>query len=120
MSYVCSMLGSSTQLIALTSLVLEFKDMLMQLYFVGVQALVLQGDILRFLIVALLIVFVVLESTHKLVRQHSRPEFIASAVIAAICSALLFAQTIYLLHVLQQVRKLQKHWYMCLTGSSCC
>lgn len=83
------------------------------------QALVLQGDILRFLIVALLVVFVVLESMHKLVRQHSRPEFIASAVIGAICSALLFAQSIYLLYVLRQVRKLQKHWYVCLTSSSC-
>ena len=84
----------------------------MSLHYVGVQAVILQGEVIRFLIVACLVVFIVLESLHKLVRQHSRPEFIASAVIGAICSALLFAQGIYLLHVLHQVRKLHKQWFV--------
>ena len=78
----------------------------------GVQALIFQGDVIRFLTVALLIVFIVLESVHKLVRQHSRADFIASAVIGGICSALLFAQGIYLVHILRQVRKLHKQWYV--------
>ena len=93
---------------------------ILYLYSVGMQALIFQGDIIRFLIVALLIVFIVLESMHKLVRQHSRPEFVASAVIGAICSALMFAQGIYLLNVLQQVRKLRKQWCVWLVPSLCC
>ena len=89
------------------------------LFSVVLQALILQGDIIRFLVVALLIVFIVLESMHKLVRQHSRPEFIASAVIGAICSALMLAQGIYLLHVLRQVHKLHRRWCVWLSISSC-
>lgn len=76
----------------------------------SLKALIFQGDVIRFLTVALLIVFIVLESVHKLVRQHSRADFIASAVIGGICSALLFAQGIYLVHILRQVRKLHKQW----------
>ena len=76
----------------------------------GVQAVVIQGEVFRFFIVALLVIFIVLESVHIFPRQHRQPVLVLSTTLAAICSAILVAQGLWLMYVLQKVRKLDKHW----------
>lgn len=74
------------------------------------QGLVFQGGVLRYLVFAVLVVFVVLEATHHVAEGHKRSVFIASTIIGGLCTALLATQGILLLRTLWQVHKLQKHW----------
>ncbi|DBA98706.1 TPA: hypothetical protein ACH3X1_014479 [Trebouxia sp. C0004] len=76
----------------------------------SLKALMLRGEVLRFFIVAILIIFIVLESLHIVARQHKQAAMIASACIGGICSAVLTVQCIWLLRLLRQVNQQNKQW----------
>ncbi|KAA6420730.1 MAG: hypothetical protein FRX49_09307 [Trebouxia sp. A1-2] len=76
----------------------------------ALKALLFQGNILHFLVFAVLLVFVVLQATHHTAQAHKQAVFVASAVVGGICTGLSAVQAYMLVRALQQIRQLHKRW----------